>query len=41
MPRTVKQDPNLIPGKPEKPNNLSVRASAEWDKLTGELEAAQ
>lgn len=40
MPRTVRTDPNLQPGKPLKPSNLSFRASAEWDRLTGELEAA-
>jgi len=40
MPRTLKTDPNLQPGKPLKPSNLSARASAEWDRLTGELEAA-
>lgn len=40
MPRTIKQDQNLVPGKLEKPNNLSERASAEWDRLTAELEAA-
>lgn len=40
MPRTVKKDPNLQPGKPAKPANLSPRASAEWDRLTGELTAA-
>lgn len=41
MPRTVKKDTNLQPGKPLKPSNLSVRASTEWDRLTGELESAQ
>lgn len=41
MPRTVKTDPNLKPGKPTKPANLSERASREWDRLTGELEAAR
>lgn len=40
MPRTVKKDTNLKPGKPLKPSNLSARASIEWDRLTGELEAA-
>lgn len=40
MPRTVKTDENLKPGKPVKSGNLSERASAEWDRLTGELEAA-
>jgi phage terminase small subunit len=40
MPRTVKKDANLQPGKPVKPDNLSARASAEWDRLAGELEAA-
>ena len=41
MPRTVKTDPNLKPGKPAKPANLSTRASREWDRLTGELERAR
>lgn len=41
MPRTVKKDANLKPGKPVKPSNLSDRASKEWDRLTGELEEAQ
>jgi P27 family predicted phage terminase small subunit len=41
MPRTVKTDPNLKPGKPAKPVNLSERASREWDRLTGELDAAR
>jgi P27 family predicted phage terminase small subunit len=40
MPRTVKSDPNLKPGKPVKPENLSARAAKEWDRLTGELESA-
>lgn len=40
MPRTVKKDSNLQPGKPLKPNNLSERASAEWDRLTRELDVA-
>jgi phage terminase small subunit len=38
MPRTVKKDAHLQPGKPVKPENLSARASAEWDRLVGELE---
>src|SRR5258708_30385919 len=41
MPRTVKTDPNLKPGTPVKPANLSERASREWDRLTGELERAR
>jgi phage terminase small subunit len=40
MPRTVKKDTNLQPGKPEKPANLSPRAAREWDRLIGELESA-
>jgi phage terminase small subunit len=40
MPRTVKKDANLQPGKPAKPTNLSERAAIEWDRLTGELETA-
>jgi phage terminase small subunit len=41
MPRTVKKDANLQAGKPLKPTNLSDRAAHEWDRLTGELDAAQ
>lgn len=41
MPRTVKKDANLQPGKPLKPNNLSPRAAIEWDRITGELATAQ
>jgi P27 family predicted phage terminase small subunit len=41
MPRTIKTDPNLKPGKPAKPANLSEQASREWDRLTGELEASR
>jgi phage terminase small subunit len=41
MPRTARKDANLKPGKPLKPSNLSDRAALEWDRLTGELEAAQ
>jgi phage terminase small subunit len=41
MPRTVRKDANLKPGKPLKPSNLSDRAAAEWDRLVGELENAQ
>lgn len=37
MPRTVKTDPNLNAGAPTKPASLSARASAEWDRLVGEL----
>jgi phage terminase small subunit len=40
MPRTVKKDANLQPGKPVKPDNLSDRASTAWDRLTDQLEAA-
>ena len=40
MPRTVKVDKHLQPGQPEKPGNLSDRASREWDRLVGELAAA-
>ncbi len=40
MPRTVKKDKHLVPGRPEKPSNLSARASAEWDRLSAELDAA-
>lgn len=40
MPRTVKKVKDLAPGQPEKPTNLSDRASAEWDRLIGELAAA-
>lgn len=38
MPRTVREDANLQPAKPLKPARLSERASAEWDRLVGELE---
>jgi phage terminase small subunit len=41
MPRTVKKDANLKPGKPLKPENLSTRAAIEWDRLVSELDAAQ
>ena len=41
MPRTTRKDANMRPGKPLKPTNLSDRAALEWDRLTGELEAAQ
>jgi phage terminase small subunit len=40
MSRTVKKDANLNPGKPTKPENLSARASREWDRLLAELEHA-
>jgi phage terminase small subunit len=40
MPRTVKKDKNLQPGQPEKPGTLSARASLAWDRLVGELAAA-
>jgi phage terminase small subunit len=41
MARTVKTDPNLKPGAPTKPANLSERASREWDRLIGELDRAR
>jgi phage terminase small subunit len=41
MPRTVKKDANLKPGKPEKPVNLSARAAVAWDRLVSQLEASQ
>jgi phage terminase small subunit len=41
MPRTVKKDANLKPGKPEKPVNLSPRAAVAWDRLVSQLEGAQ
>jgi phage terminase small subunit len=41
MPRTAKKDPNLKPGQPLKPVNLSARAAVEWDRLISELEGAQ
>ena len=40
MPRTVKKDKNLQPGQPLKPDNLSERASTEWDRLLSELDSA-
>jgi phage terminase small subunit len=36
----VKKDKNLAAGQPAKPNNLSARASLEWDRLVGELAAS-
>ena len=41
MPRTVKKDANLKPGKPEKPANLSARAAVAWGRLVSQLEDAQ
>jgi phage terminase small subunit len=41
MPRTVKKDANLKPGKPEKPVNLSDRAATAWDRLVRQLEGSQ
>ena len=41
MARTVKKDSNLKPGTPVKSENLSPRASKEWDRLVGELASAQ
>ena len=41
MPRTVRKDSNLRPGKPEKPVTLSPAASAAWDRLIGQLERSQ
>lgn len=41
MPRTVRKDANLKPGKPAKPENLSARAAIEWDRLVSELDTAQ
>jgi phage terminase small subunit len=41
MPRTVRKDANLKPGKPLKPENLSARAAIEWDRLISELGTAQ
>jgi P27 family predicted phage terminase small subunit len=41
MPRTVRKDANLKPGKPPKPENLSPAASEKWDKLIGQLERSQ
>jgi phage terminase small subunit len=41
MPRTVRKDANLKPGKPEKPVNLSARAAVAWDRLVNQLEGAQ
>ena len=39
MPRTTRKDKHLVPGQPAKPP-LSPRASAEWDRILGEIEAA-
>ncbi|MFZ3279086.1 MAG: hypothetical protein WA182_19485 [Candidatus Sulfotelmatobacter sp.] len=41
MPRTVRKDAHLKPGKPEKPVNLSARAAVAWDRLVCQLEGAQ
>jgi phage terminase small subunit len=41
MPRTVRKDNHLKPGKPEKPVTLSAAASAAWDRLCGQLERSQ
>jgi phage terminase small subunit len=41
MPRTARKDPNLKPGTPLKPANLSARAAVEWDRLISELGSAQ
>jgi phage terminase small subunit len=41
MPRTVRKDHDLKPGKPEKPVNLSARAAVAWDRLVSQLEDAQ
>src|SRR5580704_17113072 len=40
MPRTVKKDANLQPGKPVKPAHLSARAAKEWNRIVGELQAS-
>jgi len=40
MPRTVKKDANLAPGKPAKSSTLSESASVEWDRLVEALENA-
>jgi phage terminase small subunit len=40
MPRTVKKDKHLAAGRPVKPTNLSERAGKEWDRISGEIEAA-
>lgn len=40
MPRTVKVNNDLQTGQPAKPNNLSDRASHEWDRIVKELEAS-
>lgn len=40
MPRTVKKDKHLAPGLPAKPPRLTPAASAEWDRIIGEIEAA-
>jgi len=37
---TAKLSPELKAGQPKKPTNLSVRASAEWDRLSAELAEA-
>ena len=40
MGRTARKDPNLAPGRPQKPTNLSKRAAKEWDRILGELDAS-
>lgn len=35
--KTVKKSKDLQAGQPLKPTNLSPRASAEWDRIVGEL----
>jgi phage terminase small subunit len=38
--RTAKKTKDITPGQPAKPDNLSERASTEWDRLVGELAAS-
>lgn len=40
MGRSPRKDKNLAPGAPAKPPGMAAAVSAEWDRLTGELEAA-
>jgi phage terminase small subunit len=40
MPRTVRKDHDLKPGKPAKSTNLSDRAAFAWDRLVDQLESA-
>ena len=40
MARTARKDKHLAPGHPAKPPGLTPAASAEWDRIVGEIEAS-